>query len=98
MTTFNPYSWKVSGEALEDAASDMYRQAHDVITAHALKIRGSSAIDAAVLAGDALCNAPWHRLIAAAQEGLTSTASKMVATGEDYNSYEQSAASARFWE
>ncbi|WP_297746694.1 hypothetical protein [uncultured Tessaracoccus sp.] len=39
----------------------------------------------------------WHHMLASANEGTVSAASRMVATGEDYNATEESAAASRFW-
>ena len=97
MTTFEPSTWKKAGEVMNTAADDMYRSAYAVITAQPFSAKSSSPIDAAAVAGDALCNVPWHQLVAAANEGMTTTATKMVATGTDYAAAEEAAASTRFW-
>lgn len=98
MTTFTPSTWRKAGEQTRQAADELYERAYGVITARALQASTSSPIEAAAVAGDAQCNVPWHQLIAAAQEGLTSTSSKMFATGDDYAATEEAAASQRFWE
>ena len=98
MTIFTPSAWRKAGETLDQAATAMYADAHQVIIAETLSARTRSPIEAAAVAGDALCNGPWHRLIAGAMEGATSTASKMRATGSDYQATDEAAAAARFWE
>lgn len=98
MTTFTPSAWKKAGETMDQAAKEMYKDAHQVIVARPLTTRTSSPIEAAAVAGDALCNVPWHKLIASATEGVSSTAGKMRATGSDYSATEEAAAAARFWE
>lgn len=98
MTTFTPSAWVTGGEAMRQGAEDMYAGSHGVIRAHPLTARTSSPIESAAVAGDALCNVPWHRLIAYAKESMGVVGSKMVATGEDYSATEEDAATQRFWE
>jgi hypothetical protein len=58
-----------------------------------------SPLEAAAVAGDQLCQNPWHKLVAGGYEGLTSLGSKMTGTGSDYAATEAAnvAASQRFW-
>ena len=98
MVEFVPSVWKVEGEKVSGAADEFYRGAHGVITCREFRTRSSSPIEQAVANGDALCYHPWHHLIASSYEGLTSVASRMVATGSDYAATEEAAASVRFWQ
>lgn len=98
MTTFTPSNWVTAGQAMRQGAEDMYAGSHGVIRAKPLTARTSSPIEGKAVAGDALCNVPWHRLIAYAKESMAMTGSKMVATGEDYSATEEEAATQRFWQ
>lgn len=100
MTTFSPSSWRKAGTAAGEAADDLYTEAHEVIISERLTARTSSPIEAAAVAGDGLCWQPWHEIIAGAYEELTSVASKMVGTGDDYATVEDfnEEAASRFWE
>lgn len=97
MTTFTPSVWKAQGEQVQATADEFYRSAHGVVTGQPIPTRSGSPIEAAAAAGDALCQNPWHHLIANAYEGLTSVGSRMVGTGDDYTASEESAAGQRFW-
>lgn len=100
MVRFVPSVWKAQGENVGKAADSFYRSAHGVIIAEPVKTRTASPLEAAAVAGDALCQNPWHHLIAQATEGMTSLGSKMVGTGDDYAATEEAAAAAseRFWD
>ncbi|NLE97742.1 MAG: hypothetical protein GX596_07105 [Propionibacterium sp.] len=98
MTTFTPSVWKAEGVNVQSTADDFYRAAHGVVVGQPIDKRTSSPIEAAAAAGDALCQNPWHHLIAKAHEGLTSVGSRMIGTGDDYEAEEESAAAQRFWD
>lgn len=97
MVTFDPPSWEKAGYQMLGAADAFYRGAHGVITAKTVSGNSGSGIDGAVMQGDSQCNVPWHRLIAAAQESLSSTGSKAQGTGTNYGATEETAAAQRYW-
>ncbi len=96
---FSPTTWRAQGEKVANAADAFYRGGHGVITSGPVSARTASPLEAAAVAGDDLCQNPWHQLIAAAMEGLTSLGSKMVGTGDGYAATEEAAEAAnqRFW-
>ncbi|EPH02753.1 hypothetical protein HMPREF1531_02064 [Propionibacterium sp. oral taxon 192 str. F0372] len=101
MTEFNPAMWKEAGAAIEKVADALYRSAEGIALAEPLVyLDGASPIDAAIIARDGKCCLPWHNLVGAANDGLTSLGSKMTATGNDYEATEEGniAAAKRFWE
>lgn len=98
MVKFDPPVWLAQGEAVNAAADTFYGAAEVVITKPALTTRTASPLEAAAVAGDALCVDPWHRIIAGAYEELTIVGSRMVGTGSDYAQTEEAAANTRFWQ
>lgn len=99
MAKFTGTSWIEAGRAIEAEADELYAGAHGVTVAAPIEGGTSARLDPAIVAGDALFNAPWHRLVANVVEAMYIDASKMVSTGENYDAMEQEGTTAarRFW-
>lgn len=97
MTRFTPSVWKEQGDALTVEADNLYRSAEGFITTRPTT-GGASPIDTAAQAGDAIAQVGWHRIAAGTYEAMTSFASRMRGTGDDYATAEEQAANERFWQ
>lgn len=96
---FNPESWKNASKDLSGVREAFYTSAHDVVVARTLDSGGSSPVDQAAIGHDDALNIQWYELVGNVTEQLNSDASKMDATGANYDAMEESGTSAvdRFW-
>lgn len=97
MTRFDGQAWIDGGRQVDAAADSLYRAAHPVVTRVPGEAPTASPIDTTLAGHHQYILRHWHHMLASANEGAVSAASRMIATGEDYNATEESAAASRFW-
>lgn len=98
---FNGNSWIRASERMQGASDNFAAGSHEVTVARNIStgFLSFAKTDQAVRAGDEPMNLAWYERIGRAIEGLNSDASKMLATGENYQQMEEqgTAAAERFW-
>lgn len=98
---FSPASWTNASEVVQNASDDFARGAHPVTVSKALStaflLRADT--DGALKTQDEALLVPWYELVGRAIEGMNSDASKMAATGANYQAMEEQGTTAaeRFW-
>lgn len=97
--TFNPDSWINASERMQNASDAFWRSAHPVVVARTISAFSLSPVDGAVRDGDGPLIVKWYELIGKGVEALNSDASKMSATGSNYQAMEErgTRAAERFW-